>query len=115
MFCKKRNVVSSIPQGRQLDPNHVNTVIQVLTEIFVFDFLLKILVGSRDDPCVDLDGLMAADRKKFAFFQHTQQFALHGQRHLRDFIQKETAVVGLCEETFLVAHGATEGPFFISE
>lgn len=46
-------------------PDHIQTVVQILPELSLPNHLLQILVGGRDDPDVDIDGLGAPTRVTF--------------------------------------------------
>ena len=63
--------------------------------------LLQILVGGRDDPDVDIDGLGAPHAGDLPLLEHPQQLHLHVQRKIADLIQKDRAAVRRLEEALV--------------
>jgi hypothetical protein len=86
-----------------------------LPKLVFFHALLEPAVGGGDDPHVDIDRAVAANALEFAFLQHAQQFALERERHLADFIEKNSATVGQFEATFTFVGGPGERAFFVTE
>ncbi len=72
-------------------------------------------MGGDDDSHIHGDRALTADALDFALFQHAQQFGLHGERHVADFIEKDGAVLGLLELAEMAAGRAGERSFFVSE
>src|SRR5208282_1159651 len=68
-----------------------------------------------DDPHIHGDGALAADALDFTFFEHTQQLGLHGERHVADFVEENSPVLGLFEFAEMAAGGAGERSFFVAE
>ncbi len=58
---------------------------------------------------------IGADLLQFTGFHESQQQPLHPQRHLADFVEKDTAAVRHLELALLVAVGAGEAPLHVSE
>ena len=54
---QQRDVFSSIPQGGQEKSNHIDPVIEVLSEGAGFDQIFQLSVTSRDNPYVRFFGL----------------------------------------------------------
>ncbi len=59
--------------------------------------------------------MLTANALDLALFQYAQQFGLHGERHVADFIEKNRAVLGLLELSQMAAGRAGEGSFFVAE
>ena len=72
-----------------MNGDHVDTKKQVLPELFAGDHLGQVFVGGGDDPHIDPHRTVIADPVELPGFQNPQQFDLHGQRHVADFVQKD--------------------------
>ncbi|MNE86294.1 hypothetical protein D3C80_1833790 [compost metagenome] len=72
-------------------------------------------MGGGDYAHIDLVGFVAAQRAYFAFLQHAQQFGLQGQGHVADFVEKQGAAIGRIEQALMIAVGAGEGAFAVTE
>jgi hypothetical protein len=64
------NIVAVFAQGRELHNHHVQTIVQILTKGALADSVCKITVGGSDDPDIDGDLAIAADRAYLALFEH---------------------------------------------
>src|SRR3990170_4570534 len=94
MRYQRRNILFSLPQRRELNGNHMETIIEVLTKTaFLYQFL-KVFFGCTDDTNIDRNRLLAADTFKFPFLKHSQQLDLHFQWNIIHVIEKYRASVG---------------------
>ncbi|CCJ84281.1 hypothetical protein BN133_658 [Cronobacter dublinensis 582] len=91
---QQRNVFRALAQRRQMDREHVQTVIEIASELAVRHHLAQIAVSGGDKPHVGLDDFIAAEPLKLLLLQHAQQLRLEIQRHVAHFIQKQAALVG---------------------
>ena len=62
------------------------------------------------NPHVDGDRLAAADGHDGALLQAAEQFGLHRERQLADFIEKKRAAIGTANESQRGRDGAGEAP-----
>ena len=106
-----RNVFFSLPQRRQQDGKNVNPVKEVLAELALPHQGLQIAMGSHHHSHIYLGRLVAADALDFAFLQYAQQFGLHGQRHVADFVEKNRSPLGLLEFADMAPGGPVNEPF----
>ena len=84
--------------------DHVEAVEQIETERARRDMVIQIAIRGRQHAHVDAPAdMLAPDRLDLARFEKTQDRALHPDGHLGHFIHEERAVVGLFEESGLVA------------
>ena len=72
-------------------------------------------VGGGDDADIDLDALGAADALEAPLLEHTQQFRLHGRRHVADFVQEDRPLVRHLEAALALADRAGERAFLVAE
>ncbi len=115
VFREEAYVFLALAQGGEMNPNDVETVEEIFAEFFADDFLLEIFIGGRHNTDVGADGLVAADAGEFGFLKDAQEFALGGEGHFSDFVQKEGAAVALLEASDALTVGAGEGTFFMAE
>ena len=93
-FAQGGQVVEALAQGRHLDRQDVEAVIQVGAKLAAFDRRFKVGGGRGDHSHVTLDHFIGAHRLEFLLLQHPQQFALQGQGHVADLIEKQRAALG---------------------
>ena len=106
---QQRDVLAPLAQGRQAQPDDVQSIEEILAESALLHFGLQVTVGRGHDAHVDLALHHAPHRLDLAFLQHAQQFYLHGHRQLGHFIEQEGSRVGGLEQALLVGVGAGEG------
>jgi len=88
------NVRSSLAQGRNLDADDVQPVVQVLPKAPFTQQGFDRTVGRSDKPGLDGNLGCAAQGAHPSVFQNVQQLRLDFQRKLADFVEKERAVCG---------------------
>src|SRR5712691_4955112 len=91
MVGEEKDVGPPLAQRRQEDAEHVEPVVQVLPEGALLHRGFQVLVGSGDQPDVDLDRLHAAQPLELALLQHAQQLDLGREADLADFVEEEGA------------------------
>ena len=110
MLGQQQHVGAPSAQRRHVDLDHVDAEEQVLAEPLFFDGRLQVAIRGRQDPHVERHLLVAADRADLPFLQGPQQFGLHRQRHLADFVQQQRAAVGLQEQPLRSARASVKAP-----
>src|SRR3990172_4375607 len=116
MSKERGDVLTPLAQRRDGHVNHVEPVIEVLTETLVGNPRDEIAIGGGDDPNVD-------DRRdatrphalNLAVFQKPQEQGLHAQAHLADLIHEHGPAVGLIEQAALVAIGIGKAAAYVPE
>src|SRR5262249_33134672 len=88
---------------------------QILTKLFLPHSRLKIAMRRNHHANAYGDGLVAADTLDFSFFQHAEQFRLHGQRHIADLIEKNRSAIGLLKFSDVPASRAGKSTPFMAE
>lgn len=105
-----------LPQGRHLDVDHVEPVIEVLPEFALLDLLPEVPVGGCNDAHVHMKRLGAADPGDLSLLDDPQQLDLQVQIQLSDLVQEQGALVGQLKKAGLPpAAGAGKGPVLIPE
>src|SRR5690554_4767886 len=96
------NVVAPVPQWWYRQFDHVDAVEQVLAETAFLHQLRQIFVGGAQDADVYGDFLGVAYRAYGFFLDGPQQFYLHGQGQVGDFVQEKSAAVGAADRKSVV-------------
>lgn len=97
-FCK----VFPVAEWRDHDGEGVQSEEQVLAEVPVVDFVLQVPVRGAHEPEIDWFVLRCPQGEDGMFLQNAQQLALHVERHLSDFVQKESASVCRLHDALVV-------------
>ncbi len=88
MIHQEGNILTALPQGRNVDGKDVEPEIEVFPEAFLPDELRQILIGRGDDPDVDLNGLNSPYPFHFLLLQHPQELGLSCKAHVPDLVQQ---------------------------
>ena len=112
-----RSATSSraLAQGRQVDLEDVEPVVEVLAEDALFRHLHEVAVGGGDHAHVGLALLLAADAHVGERLEHAQQVDLRALVHGRDFVEEDGAAVGELELALLSVDGAGERAALVAE
>lgn len=109
------DVLAALAQRRQLQAHHVQAVQQVGTEFSLRDQTFQILMGGGDHAYIDADQFASTHTEEFALREHTQQSRLQRQRHVADFIEEQSAAVGLFEAADMAPLRAGERTRLVTE
>jgi hypothetical protein len=107
--------IAALAQGRHAQRDHVQAVVEVLTEGPLLHHGAEVAVGRRHDAHVDLLGLGATDRHERPFLDDAKDLHLERGRHVTHLVHEEGASVGHLEEARLVRDGAREGAATVPE
>src|SRR2546428_5829903 len=114
MLDQQRDILPTLTQRRQIDRDHVNTVIKVLAKAMVSDRLLKIFVGRSYQTDIYLNRLRAADSRNFVLFQHAQQLGLKRKTEGSNLVQKQRSATGPFESPFDCSQCTGEVSLFVA-
>ena len=95
-----RNVLAPVTQGRHPYGQHVQAVKKVFAEQAFTHQTRQVTRGRGNHACVKRQKLVGAQRFNFAFLQSPQQLGLQGQRHVANFVQKQSTAMGQAEFAF---------------
>ena len=112
---QRGDIFSAFTQRRQLDTDHVKTMVQVFPKTAVLNPLLKFLVGRGNNTNICGDLLVTPDPKEGAVGEHPQQPGLQFQRHVADFIQEQGSSSSLLKAALALSLGARKGTLFVAE
>src|SRR5258708_32586094 len=83
--------MTTLTQGRHPDVEHVDAIVQVLSEPALCNRVPQVLIGRGNHTDVHLDRSCSAQAEEFALLQHAQHLRLRRQRHLGDLVKNEQA------------------------
>ena len=112
---EQENVVASVAQGRHLDRDGVEPVIEIFAEPSFRDGLAHVDIGRCHDAHIGLADLLTADTDILARLQHTEQAGLRRHGQLADLIEKDRTFIGNTKVAVGLAHGARIGTFLVAE
>ena len=115
MLDEERDVVLARAQRGDLDRDHVEAVVEVLTEAPLRDQRGEVAVGRRDHAHVDLDRLLAADALERLFLQRAQHLRLRAHAHVADLVEEQGAAIRLLEAPASSRVSTREGPALVAE
>ena len=76
MLDQRADVGQALAERRQRDADHVDPVVEVLTEGPLLDEFSQVLVGGHDDADVHVEGLIAADGFELPLLKDAQELDL---------------------------------------
>ena len=98
-----------------MNRKYVQPVIKILAKLAGLGHFQKVPVGCRDEPDVDLNRLIGADRVDLALLKGAEQFNLYVEAQLTDFNQEQRSTRGFLELTCMFVVGAGESALLVSE
>ncbi len=121
--CQPREVVldqgndvfAALPQGRNMNRNHAEAIIQVLAQRSLLEQAAHIAVGRGDDADVHPHRFSAPQRLHFSFLEGPQQLDLEGRGELAHLVQEQRTPVGLLKATQLACPCTGERPSHVAE
>jgi hypothetical protein len=109
------NILDAVGKAGDLQHNHAEPEEQVFAEFAIGDRGAEILVRGRNDADVDGLHIAAADADDRPVFEHAEQFDLHVETHVADFVEEERAALGRFEMADAAGMGAGEAALFMPE
>jgi hypothetical protein len=89
-----RDVLRSLAEGRHLDHEDRDPVVQVLAERALGNGRLEVLVGRGDEPDVGPDRLRPAHLGELTRLNNAEELGLKGQTQLAELVDEQRAGVG---------------------
>src|SRR4029077_20524787 len=112
---EQRNVVRTLPEGRNSNRKHVETIVEIRTKLLLPHHRFKVAIGRRDQSSICPECLVATKPLKFSFLEHPQEFWLHFQLDLTNFIEQPAAAVRQLEPSNSLSDRSSERAFFVTE
>ena len=109
------NVLGPLAQGRQMDAQDVQAVVEVRAERPLGHPLREVTMSGHDDACVEGHRLVAAEGLHLARLQDSQQLGLGATGHVGYFIQEHRSRPCRSEDPLAATVRAGEGAPFVTE
>ena len=112
---EQQDIVATLAEGRHVDGNRVETVVEVLAKLPLADGLAHVDVGGSDDADVGLSDLLSSYADVFARLQDAEQAGLGGHGQFADLVEEERALVGNAKIALAFADGTRVGSLLVAE
>jgi hypothetical protein len=110
-----RDVLRTLPQGRQQYRKHTETKEEITTESTLRDFVLEIPVRRCDHPDIDLPCRVGTHALELSVLEDAKQLSLKLNRDLADLVEKQRTAVGGLEASGSVAQRTRERTLHVAE
>src|SRR3972149_3756896 len=111
MIDQRGDVGYAPPQRGDRKGDHAQSIIKVFAEISLFDLLLEVSIGGRQDANVNPNRPAVSDPFEFFFLDDSEKRFLQAQWNLTDLIQDHGSSVGGLKTTDRFLNRPREGPF----
>ena len=98
-----------------MDREDIQAVVKIIAKPSLGNQCGEVVVGSRDDTHVHMQGSVSANPLEFLFLQDTQQFGLQLERQVAHFIEKQCASVREFEPADLLRQRPGKGTALVPE
>src|SRR5258705_6882246 len=103
------DVVRPFLQGREMDAEDGESVVEITAETPIHDGLLQIAVGRRDETDVGAERRRATDTFVLALLDDAEELGFDRGRQLADLVEEQRAARGQLEAAALEPVGSREG------
>src|SRR6185437_6926533 len=93
--AQHRDIVPPLTEGRQLDMENVQAIVNVFAKHFLFNRLVEGPVRGGDDAYIDRDLTLTSETPYGGLLENAEELRLHRDRHLRNFIQEKRPLIGV--------------------
>jgi len=110
---KQIEVLKSLAQWRDRDPENVKAVVQVLSQFPAFESFVKRAVSGGDHANFNRNAFFAANPSDLVFFENAKEFRLKLGLHLGYFVEEDRAAIRLLEDAEAPSGCARERTAFV--
>src|SRR5262249_4485073 len=108
MLDQHADVLPPLAKRRQKKREHEHSMKQILPKLALAHLRFKVTMSGDDDAHIHDNCTIASNALDLTFFEHAQQFRLHSERHISDFVEKDRATMCLFELTEVPGGGPSE-------
>ena len=112
---ERKDVLAALGEGREVNADHLEAVVEVLAETPVLHELLEVAVSGGDETQVHGDLVLAADADEPALLEHPQQLHLRVESQLAHLVEEERPSPGELNLALAPLVRAGEGAFLVPE
>ena len=110
-----QDVAFALAQWGHAQLESANAEIQIFAKLAIRNGHTQVFVGGRNDANINGHLAFRAQACEQTFLQNAQQLGLQVHRHLANFIQEQSAALGLFKQSFEFFLGAGECAFFVAK
>jgi hypothetical protein len=115
MIEQEKHILVPLAQRWDIERDYIEAVKKIRSEFTGTDRLFEVAVRRRDNANVYRKRPLVTDPIDRALLQHAQQFDLHFEAHIADFIEKKRTRVGHLEPTPSIDEGSGERTLGVSK
>src|SRR6266536_4297806 len=115
MAGQERDIFHSLPQGREMDGDHIQTVVQILAKIPFAHRFTQVVVRGGNDANVYLEPVFAADPSDLVLLEHAQETRLHVCADATDFVKKASAALSFFKNSLFICQRSGKGAAHMAE
>src|ERR1700685_14543 len=104
-----------LAQRGNVDRHNIKTIVEIFSESPVLKRRAQIAIGCREQPNIDLDGTSSSKSFELTLLQDAQKFDLCNHRHVSDFVQKKSALIGEFKFSRLADRSSRERSLFVTK
>src|SRR5512133_91478 len=112
---QRSDILDPFPQRGHMEWVHREPVIEIRAEAPASHFLGEITIGGGEDTNIDAVYGIAAHSLNLALLDRSQQFWLHRERELADFVQKKATPIRLLKFALSIGLGTSKCAPHVSE
>ena len=112
---QQRDVLATLPEGRHLEDDPPEPVVEVVAEASRIVGGSQVAVGGADDPDVGMDDPRRADGPDLARGEEPEEHRLSLGDQLADLVEEDGPTVGVAEEAGTALDGTREGAPLVAE
>src|ERR1035438_3928696 len=112
---QKGNIPLPFPQGRQVDWENIQAVVEIGAKLLFLDHAPQVLISGGDHSHVHWDRAAAAEALDLPLLQNSQEFRLEFQGKVADLIEKQRAAIRGLKASLALGNGARKGASLVSE
>ena len=84
-------------------------IVKVVPKLLILDHFLQRPIGRRNQPHVDLVRLVITNPGNLLLLEDSQKLDLSAHRHIADFIEKQSATVGVLKSPLAIRNRIGKG------
>src|SRR5215213_2923558 len=99
---QNRNVVASLPKRWNVNRQHVDAVIEIVTEATVSHHRAQVAICGGDHAHVHVHFVCTTNAPDLSLLKRAQEFGLHADVKLSDLVKEQRPAVRDLKQTFLL-------------
>ncbi len=112
---QQRNVLPPLDQARQAQADHVQTIVEILSQCALLHARIEVVVRRGNDAHIHRNRFGRTDRTHDPLLQRPQQFRLQGQRHVADLVEEQGAADRRLKQSLVGADRTGERTLGVAE